>query len=94
MTAARTAPRGGTHPASVTVKRGNNNFFATLNNLHKGVGLGIGWVLLVDTLAGSIILLSLTGVVLWTGLNRRRTAGAVIGIGSLALTLAVIAQSM
>jgi hypothetical protein len=79
---------------TVTLKRGNNNVFATLNNLHKGVGLGIGWVLLVDTLAGSIVLLSLTGVVLWTGLNRKRTVGAVIGIGSLMTTIVLIAQSI
>lgn len=73
----------------VSVKRSSNNVFATLNNLHKGVGLGIGWVLLVDTLAGSILLLSLTGVILWTGLNRRRVLGAAIGFGSLGLSLAL-----
>lgn len=71
----------------VSVKRSSNNVFGTLNNLHKGVGLGIGWVLLVDTLAGSILLLSLTGVILWTGLNRRRVLGAAIGFGSLGLTV-------
>lgn len=79
---------------TVTLKRGENNVFATLNNLHKGVGLGIGWVLLADTLAGSIILLSLTGVVLWTGLNKRRTVGAVIGVGSLVTTIVLIAQAL
>jgi hypothetical protein len=80
--------------ATVTLKRGDNNFFATLGNLHKGVGLGIGWVLLVDTLAGSIILLSLTGVVLWTGLNKKRTVGAMISIGSLLATIVLIAQAL
>lgn len=67
----------------VTVKRTDNNVFATLNNLHKGVGMSVGWVLLVDTLAGSIILLSLSGVVLWALTNRRRTIGLVIGAVSL-----------
>jgi hypothetical protein len=62
----------------VTVKRSSNTFLATLTNLHKGVGLGVPWVLLVDTLAGSLILLSITGVLLWTGMNKRRTTGAVI----------------
>ena len=78
----------------VSVKRSSNNVFATLNNLHKGVGLGIGWVLLVDTLAGSILLLSLTGVVLWTGLNRRRVLGAAIGFGSLALTIGLALSAL
>ncbi|NIF76937.1 peptidase [Paraburkholderia sp. Cy-641] len=68
----------------VTVKRSANTFLAMLTNLHKGVGLSVGWVLLIDTLAGSIILLSLTGVLLWTELNRRKTVGAVLVLGSIA----------
>ena len=71
----------------ITLKRSDNNFFAVLTNLHKGVGMGVAWVLLADTLAGSIILLSLSGVLLWTQLNRRRMIGAVIGIGGLTLTV-------
>ena len=67
----------------VTVKRSDNNVFATLSNLHKGVGMNVGWILLVDTLAGSIILLSLSGVVLWALTNRRHTVGIAIGVLSL-----------
>jgi hypothetical protein len=78
----------------VSVKRSDNNAFATLANLHKGTGMGLAWILLVDTLAGSIILLSLSGVLLWTMLNRRRMLGAAIGLASL-LTLSGLAlQSM
>lgn len=72
----------------VSVKRTENAFLATLNNLHKGVGLGIGWVLLMDTIAGSLILLSLTGVLLWTELNRRRTVGVLLVAGSVGAALA------
>jgi hypothetical protein len=71
----------------VTVKRSDNSIVAALTNLHKGVGMSIGWVLLVDTLAGSIILLSLTGVLLWTELNRRKTIGAVLVTGSIVALL-------
>ncbi|MFT4431826.1 PepSY-associated TM helix domain-containing protein [Caballeronia sp. 15715] len=67
----------------VSVKRTENSFLATMSNLHKGVGLSVGWVLLIDTLAGSIILLSLTGVLLWTELNKRKTVGAVIVMASI-----------
>jgi hypothetical protein len=67
----------------VTVKRAENNLFATLTNLHKGVGMSIGWILLVDTLAGSIILLSLSGVVLWALTNRRHHVGIIIAALSL-----------
>lgn len=80
--------------ATLTLKRGDNNLFATLNNLHKGVGLGIGWVLLADTLAGSIILLSLSGVVLWTSLNKRRVVGTTIFGASLLTTILLIAQAL
>lgn len=78
----------------VTVKRIDNNLFATLGNLHKGVGMDVGWILLVDTLAGSIILLSLSGVALWMLTQRRRAVGIAIGAVSLlavgGLTLAAL----
>jgi hypothetical protein len=78
----------------VTVKRADNNAFATLSNLHKGTGMSVAWILLVDTLAGSIILLSLTGVVLWVLTNRRRVVGATIGVVSLATVTGLALASM
>lgn len=72
----------------VSVKRTSNTFFATLTNLHRGVGVSIGWVLLMDTIAGSLILLSLTGVLLWTELHKKRTVGVVLVLGSVAAALA------
>nr|WP_254209039.1 PepSY-associated TM helix domain-containing protein [Burkholderia multivorans] len=68
---------------AITLKRTGNGTLAWLTNLHKGVGMSIGWVLLVDTLAGALILLSLTGVLLWTGLNKRKTVGALLVVGSI-----------
>ena len=76
----------------ITIKRNDNNLFGTLNNLHKGVGVGAGWILLADSLAGSIVLLSLTGVILWTQLNRRRLIGTTIGLAGLG-TMIVLAMS-
>jgi hypothetical protein len=76
----------------VTVKRSANTFLAMLTNMHKGVGLSVGWVLLIDTLAGSLILLSLTGVLLWTELNKRKTVGLVLVLGS--ITAAVVLGTM
>ncbi|WFP48724.1 PepSY-associated TM helix domain-containing protein [Methylomonas sp. EFPC3] len=73
--------------AFVTVKQSDANLLQTLNNLHKGVGMGVGWVLLVDTLAGGLILLSLTGTLLWTRLHGNRLAAAGLGLGSLSLML-------
>jgi hypothetical protein len=76
----------------VSVKRTENSFLGTLTNLHKGVGLSVPWVLLIDTIAGSLILLSLTGVLLWTELNKRRTVGVVLVAGS--VVAAVLAGLM
>ncbi|WP_415767799.1 PepSY-associated TM helix domain-containing protein [Paraburkholderia sp. J69-1] len=75
--------------STVSVRRTQSAFFATLNNLHRGVGMGIGWVLLMDTIAGSLILLSLTGVLLWTELNRKKTVGVVLVLGSVAAAFAI-----
>ncbi|AGK49198.1 pepSY-associated TM helix family protein [Burkholderia thailandensis MSMB121] len=71
----------------VSVKRTDNAFLTTLNNLHRGVGMNLFWVLLMDTIAGSMVLLSLTGVLLWTELNKRRTVGVVLVAGSVAAAL-------
>jgi hypothetical protein len=78
----------------VSVRRSDSNFLSTLNNLHKGVGLGAGWVLLADSLAGSIVLLSLSGVLLWTQLNRRRMLGAGIALASLAITVFMVVRAL
>ena len=63
---------------SVSVQRTDNGLVATLTNLHKGVGMPVYWILLVDTLAGSLIFLSLSGVLLWWQTHRRRPRGALI----------------
>nr|WP_217908338.1 PepSY-associated TM helix domain-containing protein [Burkholderia glumae] len=72
---------------SVALKRTDNALMTTLTNLHRGVGMSVVWVLVMDTIAGAMILLSLTGVLLWTELNRRRTIGAVLVGASIAAAL-------
>jgi hypothetical protein len=47
-----------------------------LMRLHTGSGASATWVLLVDTVAGALILLTLSGVLLWTRLRLPRLAGA------------------
>jgi uncharacterized protein len=74
---------------TVTLKRSDNSLMATITNLHKGVGMSVGWVLFIDTFAGALILLSLTGVLLWTELNKRKTVGAVLVIGSIVVAVCV-----
>lgn len=69
---------------SVAVTTTRNGFMATLTNMHKGNGMPLPWILLVDTLAGSLIFLSLSGVILWVQMHRRRTVGlSILGLSAL-----------
>lgn len=63
---------------SASVRTTQNGFIATLTNLHKGTAMPVPWILLIDTLAGAMIFLSISGVILWWETHRRRLAGIVI----------------
>ncbi|HTJ92545.1 MAG TPA: PepSY-associated TM helix domain-containing protein [Pararobbsia sp.] len=80
--------------SAVSVERRDQGVIATIEALHRSNGASIGWILLADSFAGSMILLSLTGVILWTGLNRRRTVGASIFIVSIIAIITLAAQSV
>ncbi|MGE8318538.1 MAG: PepSY-associated TM helix domain-containing protein [Comamonas sp.] len=76
--------------ASVSVRRMDPNLLARLSRLHMATGASAAWILLTDTLAGGLIALSLTGILLWTRLHgsRLRAAGLVGTCLTLALVLA------
>jgi uncharacterized protein len=63
---------------AASVRTTDNGFIATLTNFHKGVGMQMPWILLIDSLAGSLIFLSLSGTILWWETNRRRRLGLAI----------------
>jgi len=50
----------------VTAKREEINALGIIKNLHKGTGLPVAWVLLIDTIAGALVVMSLTGFLLWS----------------------------
>jgi hypothetical protein len=66
--------------SAIRVQDVRPNLLMTLNRLHKAEGVNIGWVLLIDSVAASIIVLCLSGLLLWTGLNGARLAALGIGI--------------
>lgn len=74
---------------SIGVRTTENGFVATLTNLHKGVTMPVPWILLIDTLAGSLIFLSISGAILWWETHRRRTLGIAIFGVSVAVTVAL-----
>lgn len=55
----------------------------TLTRLHMAVGVNAFWILLADTIAGAFILLSITGLLLWTQLHTVRTAAVLTTVGAL-----------
>jgi hypothetical protein len=74
---------------SASVRTTENGFFATLTNLHKGTTMPWPWILLIDTLAGSMIFLSLSGTILWWETHRKRLVGLVIFGVSVVTTVAL-----
>jgi len=76
----------GNHFASV--KRQEVNALGFLMRLHKGVGMDKSWILLIDSLAGAMMLLAITGVLLWTKMRGSRLA--VAGLCGTSLGLAVL----
>ena len=79
---------------SVSVRRVDSGLLGTLMNMHKGVGMPLAWILLVDTLGGSLIVLCLSGLALWVLMHRRRLLlGVVIFGGACAVTGGVVLAS-
>ena len=72
---------------SVSIKRMDPKLLAKLNRLHMATGASAAWILLTDTLAGALIALSLTGMLLWTKLHGSRLLALGIGGTSLGLLL-------
>ncbi|WON72816.1 PepSY-associated TM helix domain-containing protein [Nitrosospira sp. Is2] len=52
------------------------NAWATLANFHKGSGMSNAWILLTDTLAGGLLVLAITGTLLWSRLHGPRLVAA------------------
>lgn len=74
---------------SLSVRTTQNGFIATLVNLHKGTAMPVPWILLIDTLAGSMIFLSVSGVILWWETHRKRAVGITIFAVAVAATVAL-----
>lgn len=55
----------------------------TLTRLHMSIGVNAFWVLLSDTIASGMILLSITGLLLWTQLHTVRTIAVMTSVGAL-----------
>lgn len=61
--------------ATATVRKSENSPLAILSRLHKGVGGGVPWIVLTDSFAVAMVLLGISGIVLWA---RGRTLGQMV----------------
>ncbi len=70
---------------SVAVKQTSQNILGFMKNMHKGSGVGIAWILFMDSIAGALIAMALTGFLLWSRLHGGRLLAGALLIGSTAL---------
>ena len=73
--------------ASVSIIRQERGFIATLNRMHLGNGIATGWKVMGDVVAWGLILLCVTGFLMWGRLHGPR----LLALGLLGSTLAASA---
>ena len=76
---------------SVFVKRSTASPLRMLMDMHKVVGVNKAFILIMDTMAGAMMFMSLSGVLLWTRLHGPRLAA--VGILSVVAIMTVVALS-
>ena len=77
---------------TVEVEQRDANLIQTLKRLHKGDGGQLGWILVTDAFAGALVLLSLTGLLLWTRLAGPKILAVGLAGGGLATALLVLSR--
>ena len=70
---------------SVAVKQTSQSLLSFMKNLHKGSGVGVAWILFMDSIAGALIAMAITGFLLWSRLHGGRLLAGSLLIGSTAL---------
>lgn len=79
---------------AVEVKRQQRGPVGTLEGLHKALGTSLAWALLSDSVAVGLVFLSLTGLLLWLKLERRRAIGTAVLLLSVAAAIALAVASL
>jgi hypothetical protein len=71
----------------VVLERTAYSFATVLKELHMGHGIGLVWILLIDAVGGALIVMSLSGILLWSRLHGPRLAALGLLGGALAWSL-------
>lgn len=82
--------QGNTHSQ---IQQTQSNLWATLNRLHMGTGMGAFWILLGDSLAVGLFVLSVSGLLLWSRLHGPRLLALGLMGTCLLMALSLIAIS-
>ena len=69
--------------ASASIQNREGNGFFWLTRLHKATGVHVGWILAADALAGTLLFMTLTGILLWSKLHGPRLLAVGLFAGSL-----------
>lgn len=71
--------------------RTERDLLGILNTVHQaGGGLGVGWILLADSIAGAFFVLTLTGLLLWSKFDGPRLLALGLGTGGLVVGTALV----
>ena len=73
--------------AYIEITRTERGFMETINRLHRGNGAQLGWTLLGDAFSGALIILAISGVLLWSRMDGPRLLA--IGLGGAGLISAL-----
>lgn len=78
---------------TVDLERGDANFLETLERLHKGDAGQTGWILLTDCFAGSLVFMTLSGMLIWSRLAGPRLLSAALALGGLLAAILVASRA-
>ena len=71
----------------IEITRTERSFMGTLNRLHRGNGAQLGWTLLGDAFSGALVVLAVSGVLLWSRMDGSRLLA--VGLGGAGLLSAL-----
>jgi hypothetical protein len=72
--------------STAIVRKSENSPLAILSRLHKGVGGGIPWILLTDSFAVAMVLLGISGIILWArGRTVAQMTFSIVGVAVVVL---------
>lgn len=76
------------------IEKFDATWIGTLTRLHMATGVDAFWVLLLDTIAASLMALALTGTLLWTQMRPQRLLTASLLLGAPALGAAWLSLTL